>query len=252
MKILTIADGFGDSMACPQWYPQYHKWPAILALMTKGTEIIDLCRYGAGNEYMVTCLRENHHRADVVFLQWAIPNRLDLMLAHNPEISQQWRHQIDSDPVYNKNIQTTGDNQWWITSASTAPWVRDYHDRFVCKKQHQHRSRIWVEYAHNLLNSKTHGFLLTSDSPYLAGVSVDPATWIWHKPWHGMHDWRYHSQYRDLDLGVTQPIPLIHFDFIKTFIMPRFDLPWRKTREIDAVESMLLRKYNECKDFKPK
>jgi len=251
LKILALADGFGDSRASPSWYPKFLKWPAILALMTKGTEVIDLCRYGAGNEYMVSCLRENHCKADVIFLQWAIPNRLDLLLAHESENLYQWQCQIDADVSYQHNFQHIGNDRWWISSASTAPWASTYRDNMISQKQHQNRSKIWVEYAHNLLIKKTHGFLLTWDSHYLNDADVEPEVWIWHDRWKGMHDWRYHSQYRDLDLDVTQPIPLIHFDFIKRFILPRFDLPWRNERELDAVESMLTRHYNQYKDHKP-
>ena len=93
--------------------------------------------------------------------------------------------------------------------------------------------------------------MLTYESQYLQDVDVDSNTWIWHDAWKGMHDWRYHSRYQDLDLDLTQPIPLIHFDFIKCHIMPRFDLPWRSDNELATVEKMLLTHYNECKDKKP-
>lgn len=251
LKILTLADGFGDSVACPPWYPEYHKWPAILKLMTRGVDIIDLCRYGAGNEYMLSCLQHNYQKADIIFIQWALPYRLDLMLAHQQPVLDQWHAKISTDEIYKDNFQTIGQDRWWIPSASTVDWVKDYRDKFISKKQHQSRSRIWIEYAHNLLKSKQHGFLLTPDSEYLQGVNVDPDVWIWHEPWRGMHDWRYHSEYKHLDLGVTQPIPLIQFDFIRRFIMPKFDLPWRSKRDLQGVESMLMRKYNQYKDQKP-
>lgn len=251
LKILALADGFGDSVACPTWYPEYHKWPAILKLMTKNVDIIDFCRYGAGNEYITSCLKHNYQRADIVFVQWAMPNRLDLMLAHERSMLDQWHDKINSDEVYKDNFQDIDQDRWWISSASTLDWVKDYHNRFISKKQHQNRSKIYIEYAHELLRSKKHGFLLTCDSGYLKNIDVDPDVWIWHEPWKGMHDWRYHSRYRHLDLGVVQPIPLIHLDFIQRFIMPKFDLPWRSEREIQAVESMLMRKYNQYKDQKP-
>lgn len=251
LKILTLADGFGDSLACPHWYPEYFKWPKILGLMTKNTTIIDHSRYGAGNEFMINCLKQNYSQADVVFVQWAAPNRLDLMLCHEPNVLKQWQNDIANDPVYNLNFQTIGDKQWWISSASTIEPVITYHQHYITQYQHQSRSRLWIEYAHQLLQSHHHGFLLTANSEYLDGILVENNSWIWHHPWKGMHDWRYHSQYRELDLGLTQPIPLIHFDFIRSFIMPKFDLNWRNEREITAIELMLLRKYNQYKDKKP-
>ena len=59
INLLTLADGFGDSIACPSWYPEYTKWPEIIKLMTKGVNLINLSRYGAGNEYITHCLKEN-------------------------------------------------------------------------------------------------------------------------------------------------------------------------------------------------
>lgn len=252
MKILTAADGFGDSVAGPAWYPDFWKWPRILGLMTKGLEILDLCRYGAGNEYLSWNVRQNHHDADLLLIQWAIPNRLDLVLEHRDPVAQKWHEKIVCDPIYHSNTQEVGHNRWWLSSGSTVDWVEQYHSCMISQRQHEIRSTVWIEYTHRLLRDRSHGFLLTADSEYLQEADVDVDTWIWHDAWKGMDDWRHHSKYSDLDLGLTQPIPLIHFDFIKCFIMPRFDLPWRSVREIDAVESMLLRKYNDCKDQKPK
>jgi hypothetical protein len=61
-----------------------------------------------------------------------------------------------------------------------------------------------------------------------------------------MHDFKRKSKYSDLDLGIVQPLPLVAFDFIKKYIMPSIDLQWRNSREIDAVENMLHRHYQEA------
>lgn len=248
MKILALADGFGDSVASPSWYPDYHKWPELITLMTRSCELTNLARYGAGNEYMIDCLKNHYHQADLVLIQWAIPDRLDLLLAHDAGMRDFWQREIASDSTYHDNTISTGQYSWWLSSSSTQASVQEYHKKYITKQQHQTRSRVWIEYAHRLLGSKQHGFMLTSDSEYLMDLDVDTDIWIWHRPWRGMHDWRYHSRFASLDLDLVQPIPLIQFDFITRFIMPRFDLPWRSPREIAAVESMLLRKYNQYKD----
>lgn len=251
LKILCLADGFGDSEACPDWYPDYYKWPRILSLMLRGVEIVDLCRYGAGNEYLTWCLKQHCPAADMTLIQWAQPNRLDLLLGHNDAIKQQWLDKIHLDQVYNNNIVSVANDQWWISSASTTDWVKEYHNKTISLRQHQIRSIMWIEYAHQLLGQTPHGFMLTPDSEYLQDADVDANVWLWHQPWKGMCSWRHHSRYKELDLGLVQPIPLIHFDFIVQFIMPKFDLPWRNDREINAVESMLLRKYNSSKHNQP-
>jgi hypothetical protein len=250
MNILTIADGYGDSVACPAWYPDYFKWPKLLQLMTKGTTVIDLCRYGAGNEYIVNCLKHNSDPADVVFVQWAMPNRLDLVLCHPPDVLQQWQQKIQDDPIYSDNVIGLKNENWWLSSSSTVDWVQTYHHT-ISSRQHELRSQIWIEYADRFLENKPHGFLLTSNSEYLSEVQIDPDKWIWHQPWKGMHDWRFHSRYKDLDLGLVQPIPLIQFDFVREFFMPKFDLSWRNEKELQAVENLLFKKHNACKDKKP-
>ena len=108
MKLLTIADGFGDSSAVPLWYPNYIKWPEIIKLMTKGLSLTNLSKYGAGNEYIIQCLKNNLENKDSVLIQWAIPNRLDLVLSHDSDHTKFWQTQIASDPVYYNNIVQVG------------------------------------------------------------------------------------------------------------------------------------------------
>ena len=59
MKLLTLADGYGDSIAVPAWYTKYWKWPEIIKLMTRHLELVNLSRYGAGNEFIVNQLKNN-------------------------------------------------------------------------------------------------------------------------------------------------------------------------------------------------
>jgi len=249
LKILTLADGFGDSQACPPWYPEFHKWPALLKLMCKNITVIDKSRYGAGNEYIITQLRHNYRSADIVLVQWAMPNRLDLMLSHSPDIHAAWHQIRTDDPIYANNVETINDTAWWLTSSSTQSWIQEYHERYITEHQHQARSIMWVELAENLLVNQCHGFMLSSQSDYLQQAQVNAESWIWHRPWQGLHEWRYHSEYRDLDLGYIQPIPLIHFDFIQKFVKPRFALDWRSDHELKTVESFLLKKYNQYRTY---
>jgi len=251
MNLLTIADGFGDSRAVPAWYPDYIKWPEIIQLMTRGLVLYNLSRYGAGNEYIIQCLRDNLSGKDAVLIQWAQPNRLDLILSHNKTHKEFWDPQILNDPVYHNNVLQCGRNQIWLSSASTATSVREYHGKFIGIEQHQIRSQIYVDYATLLLEHCPHGFLLTCTSDYLRDSVTDHSNWHWHQAFQGMCEFRHRSKYTELDLGITQPIPLIHFDFVRQFIQPRFDLPWRSERDIQAVESMLYRKYKESIKNKP-
>jgi len=80
MNLLTLADGFGDSVAVPTWYPKYYKWPKIIELMTCGLTVNNFSKYGAGNKYLVNVLKQHIKSSDAVLVQWAQPNRLDLVL----------------------------------------------------------------------------------------------------------------------------------------------------------------------------
>ena len=247
MKLLTLADGFGDSGAYPLWYPGYYKWPELIHLMTNGVELLNLSRYGAGNEYIVECLKNNIVDKDYVIIQWAQPNRLDLLLAHN-EYKDFWSDAVSQDVSYSKNVV----NNYWITSASKNPAVQEYHKKYISIEQHCRRSRLYMDYARLLLtsNNVNFNFMLTADSKYLADQSTDHH-WLWHSPWAGMESFRALSQYTNLDFGYTQPIPLIQFDYIQQYIVPNTTLPWRSSQELKAVESMLHRKYKEAIINKP-
>lgn len=251
IKLLTLADGFGDSVAVPDWYPRYIKWPEIIKLMTKGVDVVNLSRYGAGNEYIVQCLRNNFQNKDAVLIQWAQPDRLDLVLAHETDISEYWNQTIAGDKVYSNNTVNIGNDKIWISSNSKTAGVREYHKKFISKRQHQIRSQLFVDYAKLLLANVQHGFLLTKTSTYLKETVDTEHNWFWHKSFFGMCEFRFDSNYAELDLGLTQPIPLIHFDFIRQFIQPKFDLPWRREQEIQAVENMLYKHYNESAKNKP-
>jgi len=102
-----------------------------------------------------------------------------------------------------------------------------------------------------LYHNIKHKFLLTCDSEYLQHSVTDQSNWCWHEQFKGMDSFRTKSKFAELDLGLTQPVSLIQFDFVKQFIMPQLDLPWRSNREIDAVENMLHRKYKEAVALKP-
>jgi hypothetical protein len=241
MKLLALSDGYGDSIAVPAWYPKYLKWPEIIKLMTKGVDVNNCSRYGAGNEFIVNQLKQHIDSANVVMIQWARPGRLDLVLAHDDPSF--WHNTIASDPVYNNNKVECGQHLFWISSDSQTLAVQDYHNRYITLTQHQMRSQLYVEYAKLLLDQRgiDYRFMLVGNDDYL---DID-AKWIWHEPLKGMKDFKRKSKYCDLDLGIVQPLPLVSFDFIKQYVMPSIDLQWRNNREIDAVENMLYRHYQE-------
>ena len=258
MKLITLADGFGDSIAVPPWYLDFYKWPEIINFMTRHTELTNLSRYGAGNEFIMQSLRQNLKGKDVALVQWAMPNRLDLVLPPNNDF---WEQQIKQDSMYKDNIVEIntksvieiGNDRYWISSASQNIHVQEYHQKFINIRQHRLRSQMFIEHATLLLErvGVEFGFLLTYDGDYIRDSVTDTNKWYWHEPFKGMNSFRRLSKFYELDFGLVQPISLIQFDFIKQFIMPRINLNWRSPREIDAVENMLHRKYKEALKLKP-
>lgn len=246
VNLLTISDGFGDHKVNPDWYPFYMKWPEIIRLMTRGVNVVNFSHQGAGNEYIVNRLRNNLVDKDAVLIQWVPPDRLDLVLAHQTTYEKFWTEQIATDPVYNKNTVQADQHRMWLSSASKIPAVVEYHQKYINMQHHQLRSQLFVDYATLLLQDIKHGFLLTKTSRYLEHTVTDHSRWHWHEKFQGMCEFRHVSHYAELDLGLVQPIPLVQFDFVRQFIQPRFDLPWRSENEIQAVEKMLYRKYQEA------
>ena len=251
MKLLTLADGFGDSVTAPIWYCDFFKWPEIIKLMTHGLDVVNLSNMGAGNEYIIQCLRTNISEKDAVLIQWAMPDRLDLVLS---EQTQFWQQQISRDPVFNNNVIAIDNDQYWLSSSSENKHVVEYHQKYINKRQHQLRSQLFVDYAKLLLEQHDlkYGFLLTYDGAYLKETVTKFEHWLWHEPFAGMQSFRKVSLYEELDstLNLIQPISLVQFDFIKQFIMPTLDLSWRNKKDIDGVENMLYRKYKQALDAK--
>lgn len=244
MRLLTFSDGFGDTIHSPTWYRQFYKWPDIIKLMCKNIELVNLSRYGAGNEYIINALKQNYVSADFVIVQWALPARLDLVLDHKDDC---WREQIAIDPVYSENIVEINNDQYWLSSASTNPAVAQYHST-IALRQHQIRSQNYVDYAHKLLQDTPYRFMLCEDSLYLQETDVNPTSWCWHDEYLGMTSFKKISRYckEDADADVVQPISLVQFDFIRKYVQPYVDLPWRNEREILAVENMLYKKYHDA------
>jgi hypothetical protein len=246
MNLLTLSDGYGDSVAVPAWYPNYWKWPKIIELMTKGVVVNNYSRYGAGNEFIANQLKQNISSADAAIVQWAQPNRLDLVIDYTNTVY--WNDIIAKDPVYNNNLVNCGDDKFWISSASTVDAVRKYHQQISCK-QHQLRSQIFVEYAKLLINQHQidYCFMSVVNFKYL---DIE-AKWICHEPFEGMENFKKKSKYADLDLGITQPLPLVALDFIKQYVIPNFKLPWRSNKEINALENVLYKHYLESIKNRP-
>lgn len=252
IKLLTISDGFGDSKAVPSWYQNCLRWPELIGLMTNGVDVLNYSRYGAGNEYIIEVLKHHHQNADAVLVQWAGPQRLDLLLDHKDGYQDYWEKQIATDSKYSNNMIQINDDRYWLSSSSDLPDVIEYHNKYITLKQQKNRSRTYIEYASLLLKDKLHGFMLTFSSEYIKDSINDQSRWFWHEPFKGMSNFRSLEKYKRFSMGLLQPTPLIAYDFIIQYIKPNFDIPWKDDKELANIKEMLYNQFLDAEEKQPK
>lgn len=223
--------------------------------MAENINVVDLSRYGAGNEFIansvLNCVEQ--HTPDLVLVQWTMPRRLDLLLSHSDETAKIWKDTIDSDPVYCQNVLGVGGQCWWLSSSSQCQSVRHYHDHYISVEQHQNRSRQLIDYVRLWFNEREidYKFMLSVSADYLKD-RITKSVWSWHQPWQGLHEFRNHSDYAELDFGLTQPISLVQFDFIKKYLMPTVNLDWHDNNKLTKVENLLYKQYQTAKTKRPR
>jgi hypothetical protein len=135
-KIFTFGDGFATGHLWPEW-------PQILQALLPDYQIINTAGIGAGCEFLVSGLVDhiNSMKDSVIIFQWPHATRFDKLIEDDS-----WQQIIANDPVYHFNTTTDNRNQqWWLSSASTAPDIELYHKQYVQLKQHKNRYRVYRE-----------------------------------------------------------------------------------------------------------
>jgi hypothetical protein len=212
--ILTISDGNGvDS--------NFKKWPFYLRLLvSKNAIVINRSVIGASNEMIFMQLAEavNSESIDCAIIQWSNPVRLDVI------VDDFWAEQAKIDPTYHFNLVNNNLQKWWVTSASTNPYIQEYHKKYISFWQAVQRSQSYMMAAAELLKFHKINFVFSLCykfnflSPHRA--ILDSYPWVWHESTQGLSEFRTHSQFKEYDTKLAQPHTLIQLEWIDKVLKP--------------------------------
>ena len=193
---------FGDGFAVGHIWPE---WPQILQALLPNTQVINTAAVGAGPEWLTHKFVQILPKNSTVIFQWPQADRFDKVLE-----DQRWSALADADSTYSFN-QHDG---WWLTSASRTAEVREYHTKFVQRKQHLLRLEMYKELIKNTLENNNCKYVFTST-----------------------HDQSIYARKfpENIRLNQTQPSPFVHYSWLIEHILPAVNL------EIDQSRSNILK-----------
>jgi len=215
-KILCVGDGFGKGHVWPMW-------PQLLPEIVNDTEIVNLSEVGAGNEYISQCVidsceRENY---DLVIVQWAKSNRLDLINNEQKDLSKK----ILQDNTYNTKYSNVklNDRLWWLSSASEIDMVKQYHENYISKEQHKLRTVNFINHIDLYLSQKQikSCFFSSYNLDFLditESQTIDWSKWLQNGEI-GMYEYgvKHLPEYKSTEV---QPHTLVHLDYLEKVLCP--------------------------------
>lgn len=194
-KIFTFGDGFAAGHIWPEW-------PQILQAMLPDYQVINTAGIGAGAEFLVSGFVDHipGMRGSTVIFQWPQHQRFDKLVEDNS-----WQQVIANDPVYHFNtVVDHNDCTWWLSSASKAKEVQQYHDRYVQKNQSLNRNRIYqtlIDYTALALECK-----------------------ILHTSTQAEENFSRLPQFLATRQLEVQPSPIVHFYWLIEQVLPKVDV----------------------------
>lgn len=213
-NLLAISDGNGVDT-------DFKKWPTLLRLLLSKTHnLINKSVTGASNEMIFMQLADSvqNQKIDQAIIQWTIPQRVDVVA------DAFWVEQAKADPIFHFNLVNSNNQLWWVSSASGNDLIKAYHDTYIKYWQATQRSQSYILAAAELcrLNNIKFTFSLCYKFEFVQPMDkvLQTYNWAWHEPNHGMHEFRYHSQYTDYDSGLPQPCSLIQLEWINQVLKP--------------------------------
>lgn len=126
-RILCVGDGYAHGHIWPEW-------PQIIQALIPQHPTVVISGIGAGNEFLISALLDCDPDHDTVIFQWAQPNRFDKIIQDHT-----WHQLAQQDLIYQNNFYQSGNNTWWLSSASKIEQVQHYHDFYVQSRQQQQR-----------------------------------------------------------------------------------------------------------------
>lgn len=191
-EIICLGDGFAHGHIWPEW-------PQILSALLPDIKITTITGVGAGNEFLINGLLQKELRDRCVIFQWAPAQRFDKMIQDD-----QWQEIGLQDPIYNFNFYERLGKSWWLSSSSTDPQIRRYHDFYVQKEQADQR----------LADQKklVEGYLKWYGCEY-----VDTST-------REQDIYSRQPRFQHIRGNQVQPSPLVHLHFLRDVILPKTNI----------------------------
>jgi len=210
-KIITSGDGFAANHIWPMW-------PKVLQKETN-SQVWSLGKPAAGNEYIFNSVLEaiTHMTPDLVLIQWAKSERLDLIIDSHVK-----RDIALADEVYYHNLYRIYQNEWWLSNASTQPYVREYHDKFIGRQQSLVRTRNYIISMAAILKSRNipYRFFSTYDVEVYQDKTIDWSDWIWHESGRGMEHYSRQERFSKIRGTEVQPSTEVHRAWVEEIIIP--------------------------------
>ena len=171
-----------------------------------------LAGIGAGAEFLVAQFVEHmpYDNTTVIF-QWPIADRFDKIIQ-----DEQWKDIVVADPVYHFNTHQLANCEWWLSSGSSSPKIREYHQTYVQSAQSAHRLKVYQQLVKEILDKSRckYLFITTPEQDQYSKIT--------------------HSEIRGNEV---QPSTLSHFYFLIEKIIPQLNL---HSKLINRLEQILI------------
>ena len=211
-NLLIISDGNGVEN-------DFKKWPLLLQMLTtKSLNIINKSVVGASNEMMQLAEIVAQQPIDYAIIQWTRPRRVDVVT------NDFWDQQAAADPVYHFNLIKNNNQTWWVTSASTNSYIKEYHTKYINQWQAVQRTQTYIIAAAELLkfHNIEFAFSLCYELDFIKPIDqlLRTYNWAWHIENQGISEFRHTSKYLHLDYDRAQVHPLIALEWINRVVKP--------------------------------
>jgi hypothetical protein len=197
-KIFCLGDGFAHGHIWPEW-------PQILSALAPSHSVICLSGIGAGAEYLVDALLQHDVFGHTVIFQWPYSQRFDKLLEH-----ESWEDLRRDDPVYVNNVYQSGQHRWWLTSASSVPDVKKYHDFYIGQTQADLRVQN--------LQILVRGYLQWQDCRYLETSTQ------------AQDEFSHHVRFQHRRGNEVQPQPWVHYCWVRECLLPVLGVEIQESR----------------------
>jgi hypothetical protein len=197
-KVFCLGDGYAHGHLWPEW-------PQILQAVVENQEVIVISGIGAGNEFLIHKLLQHDIKNQTVIFQWASHKRFDKIIEDDS-----WKVIAKNDEIYHFNLYQSGNDLWWLSSASENHHVRLYHDFYVQEQQALAR----LQDQKKLLQ----GYLANQGCRYIEISTLQEEIFS------------RQEKFRITRGSEVQPSPMVHYSFLMEEILPKSNISYDPKR----------------------